>query len=138
MSLVFSDLTCEDNQNYVKFYKKSGYSASDESFVIKDGNAIVYTSPTFENDKLRTLEACLPSSTNNQYILEMKDSGNNRWAYNSYLEVVGVNGNTIFKSFMIELSLEVYPLSLYSPINKSAVWKFSQSATGAWTTPSFE
>ena len=137
VSLVFSDLTCEDNQNYVKFYKKSGYSASDESFVIKDGNAIVYTSPTFENDKLRTLEACLPSSTNNQYILEMKDSGNNRWAYNSYLEVVGVNGNTIFKSFMIELSLEVYPLSLYSPINKSAVWKFSQSATGAWTTPSF-
>lgn len=81
MSLVLADLTCENNQNYVKFYKYSGNSANDESFVIKSGNSIVYTSPTLENYKLRTLEACLPSSTNSQYVLEMKDSDNNRWSY---------------------------------------------------------
>ena len=60
-----------------------------------DNSSLVYTSPSLLNNDVRTIETCLSTSTNSQYVLRMQDSGNTAW-----LEVYGVNGNRTLKVMM--------------------------------------
>ena len=81
---------------------------------------------------MRTIETCLATSTNNQYVLRMQDSGNTAW-----LEVYGVNGNQMLKVMMTETTQEDVNMSLYAPINENAEWKLSSSTESVWKEASF-
>ena len=134
-----SELTCSSEQTYVKFVKNSGsLYASQESFEVYDGSSLLYTSPTFADDEVRTLEECLTSSTNNQYTLKLIDSYGNSWYSKSFLTIYGQYGNVVFKNFLTASTEETYQLSLYYGISESAQWKMtSGSVTGTWTEYNF-
>lgn len=119
---------------YLKIMKKTGSWASEESFVISAGGTTAYTSPTLTNSETRTLEVCLPSSTNSQYSLEMKDSYGDSWTDGGWIELYGINGNMAFKGMMVESRTETHLFSLYSPINKNEDWKYATGAqaSGNW------
>ena len=69
-------LDCPSGQTYAKIIKKTGSWAYEESFTVSANGAVSYTSPNLVNDQERTLEVCLPATTNNIYTLTMKDSRN--------------------------------------------------------------
>ena len=103
VSLVYCDLTCSSGQTYVKFVKKCGSSwASEESFKVYDGSTLLYTGSNFANSETRTIEQCLPSSTNNQYTVELIDSYGDSWCAGSYLSIFGRFGNVIFKNMLVD------------------------------------
>ena len=119
---------------YVKIMKKTTNYASEESFKILSGSTVAYTSPTLVDNQVRTLEVCLPASTNSQYSLEMNDSYGDSWTDGGWIEVYGINGNMAFKGMMAEGRTETHPISLYAPINKNAEWKYASGAqaSGNW------
>ena len=104
--------------------KTSGSDAQDESFRIWGDDTILYTSPPFASSTTVTLNQCLPTTTNNQYRLQMLDSQGNSWSYDSVLQIEGVYGNIVFKYYMSTNQEEYFPLSLYNPIPTNAEWKF--------------
>ena len=79
-----------------------------------DNSSLVYTSPSLLNNDVRTIETCLATSTNNQYVLRIQDSGNTAW-----LEVYGVNGNRTLKVMMTETTQEDVNMSLYAPSTRT-------------------
>ena len=132
VTLSFAAITCEDNQVYAKLIKKTKAWGNEEKITIMDGTESIYESPTFANQDERTIEVCIQASTNNQYTIVFTDSGNDSWSDGAWIKIEGVNGNIVYKAFMIANSEESHPLSLYSPINKSAVWKYSSTAGSSW------
>ena len=140
MLTVFSDLTCDSGQTYVKFVKKCGtLDASEESFEVFDGSTLLYTGSGFADNEERTIEQCLSSSSNNQYTLKMIDSYGNSWYNGASLTIYGQYGNVVFKNFMTAGDEEVHPFSLYYGISKNTAWKMtSGSVTGSWTEYNFE
>ena len=139
VSLVYCDLTCSSGQTYVKFVKKCGSSwASEESFKVYDGSTLLYTGSNFANSETRTIEQCLPSSTNNQYTVELIDSYGDSWYVGSYLSIFGRFGNVIFKNMLVDPNQESYPFSLYYGIDQDSTWKMaSDIASTGWTEYSF-
>ena len=123
----------------MKITKRTRAWGKEESFTIMDstGGTIYYTSPVLANNDERTFEVCLPATTNSQYRLGCYDGGNDSWSDGAWIQLEGINGNTVFKGFMASSSSEVYPLSLYSPINKDDSWKYTADASGDWTTVAF-
>ena len=137
VTLVYAQITCDSDKVYAKITKVTKDWANEESFKIFSGETIVYTSPSLQNSATRTLETCLPASTNNQYRLEMYDSQNDSWADGAWLSIEGINGNLAFKGMMTEASTEIFPISLYSPINKQSTWKYASTVSEEWTTLAF-
>lgn len=123
----------------MKFVKNCGESwASEESFNVYSGSTLLYTSPTFANGEVRTIEQCLTSSTNNQYTIELLDSYGDSWSTGSYLTIYGQSGNVVFKNFLASSDEESYTFSLFYGVAESATWKMtSGSVSGEWTTYSF-
>ena len=123
----------------MKFVKKCGSSwASEESFKVYDGSTLLYTGSNFANSETRTIEQCLPSSTNNQYTVELIDSYGDSWYAGSYLSIFGRFGNVIFKNMLVDPNQESYPFSLYYGIDQDSTWKMaSDIASTGWTEYSF-
>ena len=96
------------------------------------GTTSLYQSPTLTDNQLRTLEVCLSATTNSQYTLTMHDTFGDGWSDGAYIEIQTINDNTILKVFMSERFDETVQFSLYSPINKGAVWKFSNTFANDW------
>lgn len=113
VSLALS-LDCDSSQVYAKFMKKTINWASEESWQLLNGSTTVYSSPSLTNSETRTIETCLTATTNNQYILRMKDTANDSWSDGAWLEIYGVNGNLALKVMMTEGSTETMNLSLYA------------------------
>ena len=111
--------------------------AEEESFIIYSGSEVVYASPIFEMDSEREIELCLNASPNLQYTLVLYDDASDSWSSGSWLSFEGINGNLMFKQFMVENSEESFPLSLYSPINKGSTWKYTANAAGSWTVADY-
>ena len=126
-------MICGPSYVYMKAIKQCQYRCSKESFLVLDGDEIVFKSPLCEDDELRILEGCLPPSRDLQYSLMLVDASGNSWSSGSWLEIVGEYGNSIFKSYLTELFEEVYSLSFYRPILKDDVWKLTYNMiTGSW------
>ena len=136
VTVVSADLTCTNGQVYVKITKKLLSGANEESLVIRSGSTDVFTSPVFSNNQEKVLERCLPSSTNNQYELIMKDT-TGLWDSGAWVAIEGVNGNVVLKAIMTTKLSESLPLSLYSPINLDSTWKFTNNASGDWSSLNF-
>ncbi|KAM7454746.1 hypothetical protein BLSTO_04496 [Blastocystis sp. subtype 1] len=140
-AIASSDLTCQPSEVYVKFTKKSMSSyASEESFKVYSGNELLMTSPTFANNELRDIEYCLPATQNNQYTIQLLDSGKDSWQSGSWVRIAGVYGNTVFRNLMSDANKEDYSFSLYYAIAKNQQWKAFSSITTidtAWMSPSF-
>ena len=83
VTVVSADLTCTNGQVYVKI----------------------------TNNQEKVLERCLPSSTNNQYELIMKDT-TGLWDSGAWVAIEGVNGNVVLKAIMTTKLSESRPLSL--------------------------
>ena len=122
---------------YAKFVKTSKAYAVEESYVVKAGSTVLFTSPSFPAHQVLTNEVCLDASPNNQYTLELRDVSDG-WFAGSFLEVYGINGNMVFKNYMTDGILETYALSLYSPIVKGASWKYSLNAPTGWNSLNFD
>ena len=118
---------------------KSGMSRADqESFKVYSGSFLLYTGSGFVNGEIRTIEQCLTSSTNDQYILELLDSSGNSWSSGSDLAIYGKYGNAVFKSSLCRTNRKAYSFSLYYGIEKDSIWKMtSGSITAGWTAYSF-
>ena len=121
----------------MKIIKKTLSWASEESFQILSGSQTLYTSPSLVNSEERTLETCLTAAANNQYTLKMKDSFGDSWSSGAWIELYSINDNIIFKGFMDQVREQDVPFSLYSPIDKNALWKFSNQYSGSWREYSF-
>ncbi|KNB42133.1 hypothetical protein JH06_4646 [Blastocystis sp. subtype 4] len=134
LGISFAALSCEDNQLYIKYTKKTKAWGTEEAFTIMDGETSVYESPMFANQDEREVEACVQKSVNCQYTIVLSDRGNDGWSDGAWLKIEGVNGNVIYKTFMINTSEESHPLSLYSPIEKYTVWKYSSTVMDSWKT----
>ena len=78
LSLVqqVKSISCSDNQVYAKFVKKTDKWAGEESWQILNGTTVIYSSPTMMSSQTKTIETCITTTTNSQYILRMKDSFN--------------------------------------------------------------
>ena len=98
--------------------------------------AVSYTSPTLVDDQERTLEVCLPATTNSIYTLTMKDSTDS-WTNGAWIEIKDINDHTVLKYIMTDYTEETVDFSLYSPINKNAEWKYSNSFQSGWNTANF-
>ena len=124
----------------MKFIKNNGDSFADEEvFEVYDGSTLLYTSPQFANNEVRTIEQCLTSTTNYQYILKMTDGYGDSWDSGSFLTIYGQYGNVVFKNMLTDSDEETHQFSLYYGISESAQWKMtSGSVTGSWTEYSFE
>ena len=113
VSIALSDLTCSDGQTYVKFIKNNGDSFADEEvFEVYDGSTLLYTSPQFANNEVRTIEQCLTSTTNHQYILKMTDGYGDSWDSGSFLTIYGQYGNVVFKNMLTDSDEETHQFSL--------------------------
>ena len=136
MSITYS-LECPSDKVYATIIKKTGSWASKESFTVSANGAVSYTSPTLYDKQERTLEVCLPATTNNIYTLTMKDSRNDSWTDGAWIEIKDINDHTVLKYIMTDKTEETVDFSLYSPINKNAEWKFSNSFQSGWNTANF-
>ena len=125
-------ITCGSDKVYAKFVKKTTNWASEESWQILDGTAVLYTSPSLTNSQTRMIETCLTATTNSQYVLKMKDTASDSWSNGAWMEIYGVNGNLALKVMMTEGREETVNLSLYAPINKNAEWRYNTAADGNW------
>ena len=140
VSVAFCDLVCEPGKTYVQWRKKTANYADEESFEILSGSTVLFTSPTFANNEQRDGEFCLPSSTNDQYTLKLKDAGEDSWSNNSWLSVSGLYGNIVFKNYMTANVEESFNLSLYYAVSKNQEWKMTSSMSSipsGWNTASF-
>ena len=138
VALAVSDLTCTTGQTYVKFTKYSTNYATEESWEVYNGSTKEYTSPALVNLQYRTVEVCLPAAVNNQYTLKLKDSWGDSWSGGSWLEVQNINGNVVYKGYLVESREESITISLYQPITTASSWKFiSGTVTGNWYESSF-
>ena len=81
--------------------KTSKAYAVEESYVVKAGSTVLFTSPSFPAHQVLTNEVCLDASPNNQYTLELRDVSDG-WFAGSFLEVYGINGNMVFKNYMTD------------------------------------
>ena len=72
-SLAFA-LNCENGFEYVKILKQSQFNANQEKFKIISNNVVVYENPDLVDFQLRELETCIPSTSSNQFTLELSDS----------------------------------------------------------------
>ena len=130
----------------LKAIKKTTTAAAEESFVIKYGSSTAYTSPTFTNNNETILDICLPSSSNYQYTLVMKDSGNNTWSNGAWIELRNSYDTVVLKAIMTKEIEETIPFSLYTGLVKGSTWLFStvyaknwfsSSSSGSWTSTVF-
>ena len=138
VSFALSDLTCNDGFTYFKFVKNCGQYANEESFKIYNGDQLLYTSPTFATNEVRTIEQCLSSSTNDQYTLQLADSYGDSWSSLAFLTISGEYGNVFFKATMTSKQLDELTLSMHYAIAQGATWKMtSGSITDGWTAYSF-
>lgn len=135
MSIAYCDIVCSPDFVYMKTIRQCQDQCSKESFLVLDGDIIVYSSPFCEDYECRILEGCLPPSQNLQYSVMLVDSSKNSWSSGSWLTIVGEYGNTLFKNYLTELHEEVYSISFYRPISKDDVWKLTYNMiTGSWTS----
>lgn len=79
-------------------------------------------SPTSAREEM---EVCLLLTSDSQYILQM----NGEWGWNSYLEIRGPYGNTVFKSVWWDYT---FYFSLDMPVKKGSSWKWSTELTPLW------
>ena len=80
---------------YARIVKKTTSSAGDESFKILSGETVLYTSPSLVNNQERSLDVCLPATTNNVYTLHMYDKTVTSWSDGAWIIIYGVNGNQL-------------------------------------------
>ena len=115
----------------------TGSWAQEESFTISSGSTVVYTSPSLVNNSERTIETCLPSSSNHVYTLTMKDTANDAWTDNAWIMIKDINDNPVLKYMMTAKSTETVDFALYSPINMNADWKFTDNFQAGWNQYNF-
>ena len=112
--------------------------ASEESFKVYNGATLLYTSPTFATNEVRTIEQCLSASTNNQYTLQLSDSYGDSWSSLAFLTIYGKYGNVFFKATMTDKQFDELSLSMHYAIAQGETWKMvSGSITDGWTAYSF-
>ena len=124
----------------MKVIKKCMNHAAEESYEIYSGDSKLVTSAPFSNNEERTDEYCLTSSTNNQFVLTLKDSYGDSWTTGTWVRVEGAYGNILLKTMMKENREESYPLSLYYPVLRSSEWKMYSSASSVpenWSSLAF-
>ena len=94
---IASTLDCPSDRVYATIIKKTGSWAREESFTVSANGAVSYTSPYLVNDQERTLEVCLPATTNSIYTLTMKDR-NDSWTDGAWIEIKDINDHTVLKT----------------------------------------
>ena len=129
---IASTLDCPSDKVYATIIKKTSVWAREESFTVSANGAVSYTSPGLFDKQERTLEVCLPATTNSIYTLTMKDRHNDSWTDGAWIEIKDINDHTVLKYIMTDYTEETVDFSLYSPINKNAEWKFSNSFQSGW------
>ena len=112
--------------------KRTGQYASEESFTITSGSAVVFSSPTLADVEDRTFELCIPNTANGLFLLTMNDGMSDSWSDGAWILIEGVNGNTVLKTMMTELVSETARFALYSPINKDDTWLFRNTFEPNW------
>ena len=96
------------------------------------------SSGSIEDNSEVISEHCIPASSTHLYTILLRDSWSNSWTPGSYVKIDGKYGNTFFRNMMIHAHLETYTLSLFYPILKGQIWKFSSSSVPTdWSVPSF-
>ena len=111
---IASTLICPSDKVYATIIKKTGNWAYEESFTVSANGAVSYTSPTLVNYRERTLEVCLPVTTNNVYTLTMKDSRSDSWTDGAWIEIKDINDHTVLKYIMTDKTEETVDFSLFS------------------------
>ena len=122
--LKIYSITCEENQIGVRFIKVS--EGFNETWVVKSTNFVTLYQSWMPGLGREEREVCLPVTSNSQYIVDMTVSA---WGWNSYLEIIGPYGNTIFKAVWYDFT---YYFSLLMPILKNDTWKWSTELTPLW------
>ena len=122
----------------MKITKTSTRFAGEESIQIIAGTKIVYQSPTYEVDKTKSYDVCLPATTEDQYTLVLKDRLSDSWNDGSFIQFEGEYGNIVLKTFMTEMKEERVPLSLYTPVKKTDTWKMASELAEQWNAYSYQ
>ena len=131
-----SSLECDSNKNYIKLIKQNQNYPGEERYTILAGETQLVTTESMIRYEIQTFEYCIDKTTNNQYTLKLEDTIGDGWDSGAWLELQGVYGNILFKGYLnAGRNLEV-ALSLYTPVEKESVWKFSNSAAGDWASSS--
>ena len=119
---------------YVRLDKNtlSGPYSTYESVSVNDETDTLMTFDGFEEDSFLQKEGYLRGTRDCLYTLVMKNRDVNSWYDGEWIEVYGINGNIVFKGFMIKRGEESYQFTLYSPINKGDIWKYSNNGSGDW------
>ena len=124
-------ISCADDAVYAMIVKKTRYQSSDESFTVVCDGIAVFSSPAFSNMEVKTMETCLPVSSNHVYTLQMEHRSF-YWSDGAWLEIYGINGNRALKVMMIQRKNETVDFSLSTPINKGEEWLYADYVDEYW------
>ena len=117
-------ITCDENKIGVKFIKVS--ETENETWVVKSTDFVTLYQSWTPGKGREEQEVCLPITSNSQYIVDMTVS---EWGWDSYLEIQGPYGNTVFKSVWFDFT---FFFSLLMPVLKGDTWKWSTELTPLW------
>ena len=110
----------------------------EQSFNITSSDTVLYASSIFTNYEIYDTNACLVSSSNDQYTLKLADSFGDSWTAGSYLTIYGEYGNVFYKGYPVAKFDESITLSLHYPIRRYEAWKVSNQFTADWMQTSFQ
>lgn len=111
--------------------RKTAEFASTERFrlVNPETDKVLYESWIPENNTLETKSVCIKKTINNQYYLYLYSIDTEGWRQGSWLEILGIYGNRIFKAYYWNEKIQV---SLYTPIHKNDEWYMALQFYDEW------
>ena len=124
-------LGCSDSEIELTATKKSvAYCSQELWHLYSPGTSEeLYTSWTPQDNSIETRSICIPRTSNLQYDFKATN-GTDSWNLESYLELVNIYGNRVFKS---PSGTGLLRLSLLYPIEKGDSWVWRSDFTKDWT-----
>lgn len=128
LSLCFG---CSASEIEITVTRKTSEASGHEMwYLYSPGTSeVLYISWTIPSNSIETRSICIPRTHNLQYDLRLTND-DDTWNIESYLELVNVYGNRVFKT---PSSVGPYRLSLLYAIEKGAPWVWRNDFVKDWT-----
>lgn len=129
--MSLSESICPDGYLNITFTRKTKSPAAGELFrlINPETEQIVYESWNPSNDTLETRSSCVLKTENNTYYIEMDFVNNQDWKQGSWLEILGIYGNRVFRAGFEDRR---YTVCLFNPINKNDEWYLASQYYDDW------
>lgn len=135
--MIFSPLVtlghsiCPSGYLNVTFIRKTYTFASTEKFQLinPDTKQVVYESWSPSDNAYEMRYACIPQTSNSFYYLKMTNTNDECWTEGSWLEILGIYSNRVFKS---GYQMWRSSISFLTPIHRNDEWYMTSHYSDDW------